>query len=110
MGNDYSKREGLEVDDSTEARLRAEIEDLKRQLAEQQQQPAHGADTLSPPPPSRRSLWLLALVLAVLILVAFFKGYIPHQRNEATLAAEAESAWKNPRPWAPWFCRERSRR
>jgi RND family efflux transporter MFP subunit len=79
---------GYNVAEDTEARLRAEIEDLKRKLAEQ-----HGAPT-SPPPPSRRGLWLLALVLAVLIVIAFLKGYIPHQRNEATLAAEAGAASK----------------
>ncbi|HLY18270.1 MAG TPA: efflux RND transporter periplasmic adaptor subunit [Bryobacteraceae bacterium] len=81
--------------DDTEARLRAEIEDLKRQVAAQHEllhHPAH--DPVAPPPPSRRSLWLLALVLAILIVAAFLKGYIPHRQNEATLAAEADSAAK----------------
>src|SRR5580700_4631547 len=89
------ERQGLQVADDTEARpraqetearLRAEIEDLKRKLGEQQ----HAAAT--PAPPSRRGLWLLALALAVLIVVGFLKGYIPHQRNEAILAAEADTA------------------
>jgi len=78
-----------QVAEDTEARLRAEIEDLKRQLA-QHAAPAAAA----PAPPSRRALWILALVLAILIVIAFLKGYIPHQRNEATLAAEAETASK----------------
>jgi RND family efflux transporter MFP subunit len=76
------------VAEDTEARLRAEIEDLKRKLAGQHAAPA------APPAPSRRGLWLLALVLAVLVVSAFLKGYIPHQRNEATLAAEAGAASK----------------
>jgi RND family efflux transporter MFP subunit len=79
------------VAEDTEARLRAEIEDLKRKLAERQHAPP--AST-APPAPSRRGLWLLALVLAVLIVIAFLKGYIPHRRNEATLAAEADTASK----------------
>ena len=70
--------------DDTEARLRAEIEDLKRKLAEQQRQLAARRIRPAPPAaPSRRSLWLLALILAVLIVVGFLKGYIPHRRNES---------------------------
>jgi RND family efflux transporter MFP subunit len=95
MENDYRQREGLQVADDTEARLRAEIEDLKRKVEEQQRLLQHGApDSAAPPAPSRRSLWLLALVLAVLIVVAFFKGYIPHRRNEETLVAEAGNTAK----------------
>jgi RND family efflux transporter MFP subunit len=77
-----------QVAEDTEARLRAEIEDLKRKLGQQ-----HAAPGLTTPPaPSRRALWLLALVLAVLIVIGFLKGYIPHRRNEAMLAAEAGTA------------------
>lgn len=87
------EREGIEVVGDTEARLRAEIEDLKRKVEEQQRLLQHGApEPALLAPPSRRSLWLLALVLALLIVVAFFKGYIPHRRNEAILAAEASTA------------------
>ncbi len=61
--------------DDTESRLRAEIEDLKRKVDEQQKLLRHGAhDAAAPHPPSRRSLTLLALLLAVLIVAAFFKG------------------------------------
>jgi len=77
-----------QVAEDTEARLRAEIEDLKRKLAQQHAPPA----SVTPPAPSRRALWLLALVLAVLIAIGFLKGYIPHRRNEAMLAAEAGTA------------------
>src|SRR5579871_3289244 len=89
MEYDSLEREGLQVAGDTEARLRAEIEDLKRKMAELQH-PAH--ESVAPPPPSRRFLWFLALLLAVIIVVAFLKGFIPHQRNEATLAAEANTA------------------
>jgi len=80
------------VADDTEARLRAEIEDLKRKLAEQHRQATPASTT--PAPPSRRALWLLAVILVVLIVVGFVKGYVPHHRNEATLVAEADSASK----------------
>jgi RND family efflux transporter MFP subunit len=80
------------VADDTEARLRAEIEDLKQKLAEQHRHAAPASAT--PAPPSRRALWLLAVILVVLIVVGFLKGYVPRQRNEATLAAEADSASK----------------
>jgi RND family efflux transporter MFP subunit len=99
MEYDSPKRQGLQVADDTEARLRAEIEDLKRKVEEQQQQMQHAppgpaAHAATPAPPSRRGLWLLALVLAILIVIGFLKGYIPHRRNEATLVAEADSASK----------------
>jgi len=71
------------VDDGTEAGLRAEIEDLKRQI----QRAAAGST--APAVPSRRALSLLALALAIVIVVGFLKGYVPHRRNEAILAAEA---------------------
>lgn len=80
------------VAEDTEARLRAEIEDLKRKLAEQHGHAAPAATT--PAAPSRRALWLLALILVVLVVAGFLKGYVPHQRNEATLVAEADSAAK----------------
>jgi RND family efflux transporter MFP subunit len=89
MEYDSPKRPGSQVEDDTEAGLRAEIEDLKRKLA-QQSAPA----SKTPAPPSRRALWLLALVLVVLIAAGFLKGYLPHRRNEATLAAEAGTASK----------------
>jgi RND family efflux transporter MFP subunit len=95
MKNDSLEREGLQVADDTEARLRAEIEELKRKVEEQQRLLHHGApESTTPAPPSGRLLWLLALVIAVVIVAAFFKGYIPHRRNEEMLAAEASSAAK----------------
>jgi RND family efflux transporter MFP subunit len=95
MKNDSLEREGLQVADDTEARLRAEIEELKRKVEEQQRLLHHGApESTTPAPPSRRLLWLLALVIVVVIVAAFFKGYIPHRRNEEMLAAEASSAAK----------------
>ena len=88
-----SEHQGTQVAEDTEARLRAEIEDLKRKLAAQQPH-AEPPAAATPPPPSRRGLWVLASILVVLIVVGFLKGYIPHERNEANLVAEADSASK----------------
>jgi RND family efflux transporter MFP subunit len=71
---------------TTEAKLRAEIEDLKRQLHQQKQPTASR--------PSKSYLWTLAIVATVLIVAAFFAGFIPHQRREAVLANEATTAEK----------------
>jgi RND family efflux transporter MFP subunit len=97
MEYDSLNRQGLQVADDTEARLRAEIEELKLKIAEQQTRhaaPGSAAHAAASAAPSRRGLWLLALVLAVLIVIGFLKGYIPHRRNEAILAAEAGAASK----------------
>src|SRR6516225_7856442 len=75
---------------ATEDRLRSEIEALKRQLEEQKRLHASGHH------PNRRpstiSLMLIALLLAALIVVGFFVGYLPRQRREAVLAAETKEA------------------
>jgi len=79
------EQEKLAVMDDTETRLRAEIEDLKRRLDKQQNTTTR---------PSKGALWTIALLAAVLIVVAFFTGYIPHQRREAVLANEAMTTEK----------------
>jgi len=76
------------VADDTEARLRAEIETLKRKLEAQQHQQSPPEDHAAAAP-SRRTLWLMALVLLILIVAGFVTGYIPHRRRVNILAAEA---------------------
>ena len=74
---------------ATEDRLRSEIEGLKRQLEEQKQA---GHTAVQNRRPSAVSLVLIALLLAVLIVVGFFVGYLPRQRREAVLAAESKES------------------
>jgi RND family efflux transporter MFP subunit len=73
---------------ATEDQLKSEITDLKRQLEEQKKHGHPGAQ------PNRRpatlTLVAIALLLAVLIVVGFFVGYLPRQRREAVLAAESK--------------------
>jgi len=73
----------------SEERLLAEIEALKRQLEEQKRaQPVRAA---AKPGPSATSLVLLGLLVALLIVVGFFAGYLPRQRREHVLAAETKT-------------------
>jgi RND family efflux transporter MFP subunit len=80
---DMLEREPMAVIDETQSRLRAEIEDLKRQLDEQKRQTAHAAR------PSRATLWLFAFLVAAVIVGAFFAGYLPRAKRESVLASEA---------------------
>src|SRR5579871_926981 len=76
--------------DDTELSLRAEIERLRQQVEEQARllsQP-HAAP---PKPVSRTSLWVLAVLALVAIVAAFVTGYLPHQRREQLLDAEASA-------------------
>jgi RND family efflux transporter MFP subunit len=65
----------------SEDQLRAEIESLKRQLAE------HKSHRRSP---SRGTIVILALLTIVVIVAGFFVGYLPRQRREEVLAAESK--------------------
>jgi RND family efflux transporter MFP subunit len=71
---------------STEDQLRAEIESLKRQLATQK--PARRG-------PSTASLIVFAVIAIIVIVAGFFVGYLPRQRREDVLAAEARETTRS---------------
>jgi RND family efflux transporter MFP subunit len=75
---------------TSEDRLRAEVEELKRQLQEVRNS---GSRDSAPQPkgPSAATLVVLGLLFAVLIGSGFFLGYLPRQRREMVLAAESKS-------------------
>src|SRR5438552_15615599 len=81
--------EGIKSTSSEDA-LRAEVADLKRQLEEQKNLHQSGANRTSAP--STLALLLIGLVIAALIVVGFFTGYLPRQRRERVLAAESQQA------------------
>src|SRR5207248_82929 len=86
METDVPKKE------STEDRLRAEIEALKRQLEEQKR--GHHQDTSDPQkpaPPSRVTLGAISVVGFIALVAAFFAGFIPHSRRETMLSDEAKA-------------------
>jgi RND family efflux transporter MFP subunit len=74
--------------DAAEARLREEIEALKRRIAEQDKllaaQRGHAQRT------STGALVWLALLAAALIAGGFFAGYLPRHKRVEALAAESE--------------------
>ena len=83
--------EEIPVREATEEKLRREIEDLKRQLNEQK---AHGSLKASPLPkpwhPSAITIWSLFLGALVLLVVAFFAGYIPLQKRNTLVRGQAQ--------------------
>ena len=74
---------------TTEDSLRAEIDALKRQMAEQSKVLAAHERRASRP--STGALVFLALLLAALTAGGFFAGYLPRHRRVESLAAEAQS-------------------
>ncbi len=86
--SDPKQPEQLAVQESTEEKLRKEVEDLKRQLREQHGS-AHPA-LAKPWHPSAITIWALFLGAIVLIVVAFFAGYIPLQKRNAVIGSQAQ--------------------
>jgi RND family efflux transporter MFP subunit len=78
--------------DATEQQLRHELEELKRQLGMHQK--THAGPPAERWRPSRTTISALLLGLLVLFAVAFLAGYMPLQRREATLRAEADAREK----------------
>src|SRR5579872_7207043 len=75
---------------TNEHQLRAEIEDLKRQLETQKQQAAAHAE---PPAkgPSVRTLLVVVVLVAALGLAGYYYGYLPRQRREQVLASKSQA-------------------
>ena len=73
--------------ESTEERLRREIEELKRQLERQE---SHGSSSESPLwHPSGVTIAAIFLGVAVLLVLAFFAGYVPLQKRTTIIRREA---------------------
>jgi len=79
-------------DRRVEQELRREIEDLKRQLDLRRKADAGVPQVRWRPSPAAISALLLGL--AVLLILAFAAGYVPLQKREATLRAEANAQEK----------------
>lgn len=73
---------------NNEAELRAEIEELKRQL-EQKRAATNAEEHIIQP--SRHTIRNLVLLLVVILIGAFVAGYIPRHRRELQLVAEADT-------------------
>jgi multidrug efflux pump subunit AcrA (membrane-fusion protein) len=82
----------VSVPQTTEEKLSQEVEDLKRQLHEQRglvRGSSHAA-LAKPWRPSSITIWSIFLGTAVLIVVAFFAGYLPLQKRTALILGEAQ--------------------
>jgi RND family efflux transporter MFP subunit len=80
----------IDMLETIEEKLRKEIEDLKRQLHEHK----HPASHQAPLPatawqPSGFTIWSIVLGLIILIVAAFFVGWIPLHKRQALIYAEA---------------------
>jgi RND family efflux transporter MFP subunit len=78
------------LNDGTEERLLAEIEDLKRQLHEKHRDGSHGGHGAKGGRPSGTTLWVLATVTLLILVGAFFAGYLPQSSRQTALAKEAK--------------------
>ena len=76
---------------SAEESLRRENEDLRRQV-QQLRSASHAPDGVPAKlwRPSRTTLWALGLFVLVLIVIAFFAGYLPLARRNRLIIDEAE--------------------
>ncbi|MBV9504604.1 MAG: efflux RND transporter periplasmic adaptor subunit [Acidobacteriia bacterium] len=75
---------------TTDDQLRAEIEDLRRQLEEQRKLHSAGIGHVKSGP-SAGKLVAIAVLLIVILVAGFFAGYLPRQRREQVLAAESKA-------------------
>jgi RND family efflux transporter MFP subunit len=83
---DLNSQEGEPSSESIEQQLRRQVEELTRQLREREQHPGPPAKLWHP---SGVTISALLLGLAVLLIGAFFAGYIPLEKRDATVRAEA---------------------
>src|SRR5581483_889890 len=85
-------RPQMDLAETAEERLRKENEALRRELQELRSS-AQVASHAGPPHslwhPSALTIWAICLAAIVLMLIAFFAGYIPMQKRKALLANEA---------------------
>jgi RND family efflux transporter MFP subunit len=72
-----------------EHQLRAEIEDLKRQLEEEKKRVSREAE---PRKPSFRTFLVVVLLLVALGVAGYYYGYLPRQHREKVLAAESQAS------------------
>jgi RND family efflux transporter MFP subunit len=82
----------MEFVETSEERLRRENEELRRQLQDLRGG-GHALETGGVPQrlwhPSRLTIWALCLTAVVLLIIAFFAGYLPLRNRTSLITAEA---------------------
>src|SRR5579863_3451158 len=77
------------VEETTEERLRRQVADLQRQIRERAPAALQDQGTAKIWRPSPITLWALFLGVAVLLVVAFFAGFLPLQKRQTLIVSEA---------------------
>jgi RND family efflux transporter MFP subunit len=82
----------MRYSETTEEKLRKEVEELKRQLMEQKALIHGPSEPLTGKMwhPSGITLWCIFLGMIALIVFAFFAGYIPLQKRTAVIRSDAQ--------------------
>ncbi len=73
--------------ETSDAKLHAEIDALKKQLQDQQDKNKKKEE--KPEHPKPKTLWLIGLALLIVLVLAFFLGYLPHRKQQNELKKEA---------------------
>jgi RND family efflux transporter MFP subunit len=81
-----------EISASVEENLRRENEELRRQLQQMRTSP-HGPAVVPAKlwRPSRLTVWALCLSILVILIIAFFAGYLPLHSRTLLIAGEAQA-------------------
>jgi RND family efflux transporter MFP subunit len=83
------------LDVPSEEKLRQEIESLRAQLEqERNRNRSRNEENKGPKRPRPRTLWMIAVALVAILLIAFFVGFLPHYRREKQLQKDAEAEAK----------------
>jgi len=91
----YSDPRQAGAEPSSAEQLQRQVEELKRQLRQQQGEPAAPYGRAKPWRPSGITIAAIGLALAVIFAGAFFAGYIPLQRRDNLVRAESERRTKD---------------
>ncbi len=79
----------LLLDQPGEDKLRAEVEELRREV-ERLRHKEDKKQKGNAERPSGRALWLAGIALAIVLVLAFFLGWLPHHNREKKLQQEAK--------------------
>jgi len=91
------------LDRPEEEKLRGEVESLRRELEQERERNrsnggnnsgANDKDKKAPRRPQKRTLWWVAAGLAIVLILAFFLGFLPHYRRQRQLRQDAQAEAK----------------
>ena len=78
-----------QTDETIPDRLRREFDDLKKRIRDYEHATLEGGSPERVWKPSAITIWALALAVVVVMVVAFFAGYIPLKKQQTQVFTEA---------------------